>query len=185
VTASFTLTNSSVSIASPRATGASTITVTPSGGFTGSVTLSCSVTGPAAAVDPPTCLVAAPPAIAGAAAVSATLTIYTTAAASTSSPTGYTVALHNPLKRIFTLGGGGVLSAFLFFGLPIRQRRDKTLLGLLLLIAMAGGAVGCGGAKANATNPTNPGTTQGSYTVAVTGTSGNIKATTAVTVMVN
>ena len=180
---SFALTNTPVSIATPGISGTSTITISPSGGFTGSVALSCTVTGPATAVDLPTCSVAAPPAIAGAAAVSATLTIYTTAPASTSNPTGYTAAPHNPLKRIFTLGGGGVLSAFLFSGLSIRRRKGKTLLGLLLLLAIAGAAIGCGGAKAAA--PANPGTTQGTYTVNVTGTSGNMTATTAVTVMVN
>jgi hypothetical protein len=107
----------------------------------------------------------------------------TTAAGSSSNATGHTAILYNPLKSIFTLGGA--LSAFVFFGLPIRRHRDKTLLGLLLLVAIAGGAVGCRGAKANATKPTNPGTTPGDYTVTVAGSSGSIMATTAVTVTVN
>src|SRR5580698_5151164 len=77
---SFALTNTTVSIATPGASGTSTITISPSGGFTGSVALSCTVTGPATAVDQPTCSVAAPPAITGITAVSATLTVNTTAA---------------------------------------------------------------------------------------------------------
>src|ERR1700733_6746854 len=71
----FVLTNTPVSIASPGASGTSTITITPSGGFSSKLALSCTVPGPATAVDPPTCSFAAPPAIPGTAAVTATLTI--------------------------------------------------------------------------------------------------------------
>jgi len=180
----FALTNTPVNIASPGASGTSTITITPSGGFSSKLALSCTVNGSATAADLPTCSVAAPPAITSTAAVTTTLTVNTTAASSSSNATGHTATLYNPLKSIFTLGGG-ILSAFVFFGLPIRRHRDKALLGLLLLVVIAGGAVGCGGAKANATNPTNPGTTPGVYTVTVTGSSGSIMATTAVTVTVN
>jgi hypothetical protein len=46
------------------------ITVTPSGGFTGTVTLSCAVTGPSGAVSIPACTISTqPPAITGTAAV--------------------------------------------------------------------------------------------------------------------
>jgi trimeric autotransporter adhesin len=48
----FALSNTAVSIALPGATGTSTITIAPSGGFTGNVALSCTVTGPAGATDP-------------------------------------------------------------------------------------------------------------------------------------
>jgi hypothetical protein len=112
------------------------------------------------------------------------LTVYTTAAGTTSNPTGYTATLHNPLKRIFTIAGGSVLSAFLFFGLPIRRRKAKTLLSLLLLLAIAGAVIGCGGKGAPATPP-NPGTTAGSYTVTVTGVNGAITQTTTVALAVN
>src|SRR6202040_3601454 len=69
---SFALTNTPVSIASPGASGTSTITITPSGGFSSKLPLSCTVNGPATAVDPPTCSVAAPPAITGTAPVTTT-----------------------------------------------------------------------------------------------------------------
>jgi hypothetical protein len=46
------------------------------------------------------------------------------------------------------------------------------------------GAVGCGG-KNTATPPADPGITPGAYTVTVTGSSGAITATIAVTVTVN
>jgi len=182
---SFALTNTTVSIATPGVSGTSTITIIPSGGFAGSVALSCTVNGPATAVDPPTCSVAAPPAITGTAAITATLTVNTTAASSSSNATGYTATLRNPLKSIFTLGGGGVLSTFLVFGLPICRRRAKTLLSLLLFMTIAGAAMGCGGAAAAPATPANPGTTAGNYTVTVTGVSGAITQTTTVALAVN
>jgi hypothetical protein len=193
---SFALTNTTVSIATPGASGTSTITISPSGGFTGSVALSCTVTGPTNAVDLPTCSVAAPPAITGTAAVTATLTVNTTAASSSSNATGQAATpFRNQNSRMLTLGGGGALVAFLFFGVPSRRFRTKTLLSLLLLAAFAPMVMGCGGAQKAAnpvttpTNPVptpaNPGTTLGNYMVTVTGSSGALTASTTVAVTVN
>jgi trimeric autotransporter adhesin len=186
---SFALTNTTVSIASPGNSGTSTITITPSGGFTGSVALSCTVTGPAAAVDLPTCSVAAPPAITGTTAVSAMLTVNTTAASSSSNATGQAAtAFRNQHNRMLALGGGGALFACLFFGLPSPRCRTKTLLSLLLLGAFAAIVMGCGGvqkATKPVTTPANPGTTVGSYMVTVTGSSGALTASTTVAVTVN
>jgi hypothetical protein len=100
------------------------------------------------------------------------------------------------------LGGGNALAAFLFFGLPLRRRRTKTLLSLLLLGAFAAIVMGCGGAQKAANPvappadpvappanpvapPANPGTTVGSYMVTVTGSSRALTASTTVAVTVN
>jgi len=186
---SFALTNTIVSIATPGGSGTSTITISPSSGFTGSVALSCTVTGPTTAVDPPTCSVAAPPAITGAAAVTAVLTVNTTAASSSSNATGYTAtAFRNQRHPMLALGGGGSLVAFLVFGLPLRRRLTNTLLSLLLLGSFAAIVMGCGGAQKAAspvTTPADPGTTAGSYMVTVTGSSGALTASTTVAVTVN
>jgi hypothetical protein len=193
---SFALTNTTVSIATPGVSGTSTITIMPSGGFTGSVALSCTVTGPATAVDLPTCSVAAPPPITGTTTVTAMLTVNTTAASSSSNATGQVAtAFPNQRNPMLALGGGSALAAFLFFGLPLRRRRTKTLLSLLLLGAFATIVMGCGGAQKAAnpvttpTNPVatpaNPGTTVGSYMVTVTGSSGALTAATTVAVTVN
>jgi hypothetical protein len=186
---SFALTNTTVSIAIPGASGTATIMIMPSGGFTGSVALSCAVSGPSTAVDPPTCSVAAPPAITGITGVSATLTVNTTAASSWSNATGYAAtAFPNQHNRMLALGGGSALAAFPFFGLPLRRRRTKTLLGLLLLGAFAAIVMGCGGTQKAAnpvTTPADPGTTAGSYMVTVTGSSGTLTASTNVAVTVN
>jgi hypothetical protein len=89
---------------------------------------------------------------------------------------------------MFVLGGGSALAAFLFFGLPLRRRRTKTLLSLLLLGAFAAMVMGCGGAQKAAnpvTTPADPGTTAGSYMVTVTGSSGALSASTTIAVTVN
>jgi trimeric autotransporter adhesin len=186
---SFALTNTPVSIATPGASGTSTITITPSGGFSAPVALSCTVTGPATAVDLPTCSVAAPPAITSITAVSATLTVNTTAASSSSNATGQAAtAFRKQRNRLLALGGGNALAAFLFFGLPLRRRRTKALLSLLLLGAFAAIVMGCGGAQKAAdpvAAPANPGTTVGSYMVTVTGSSRALTASTTVAVTVN
>jgi hypothetical protein len=191
----FALTNTPVSIASPGASGTSTITITPSGGFSSKLALSCTVNGPATAADPPTCSVATPPAITGTAPVTTTLTVNTTAASSSSNATGQpATAFRNQHNRMLALGGG-TLVAFLFFGVPSRRCRTKTLFSLLLLGAFAPIVMGCGGAQKAAnpvttpTNPVmtpaNPGTTVGSYMVTVTGSSGALTASTTVAVTVN
>jgi hypothetical protein len=176
VNTGFTLTGPAITIASPGSTGTSTITITPSGGFTGSVALACSVTSsPAGAVDPPTCSAGQPSAISGGTAVTATLTVNTTGSS--------TAALHNPLDRFLTLGGGGTLAAaVLLFGLPRRRKKWQALLSLVVLSLIAAtAAIGCGGTPAVTTSG---GTSAGTYVVTVTGTSGGMAAKTTVSVTV-
>jgi hypothetical protein len=55
---------------------------------------------------------------------------------------------------------------------------------LMLLALLTIGVVSCGG-KAKTINTGNSGTTAGSYTITVTGTSGSTSATTAVNLTVN
>jgi hypothetical protein len=181
VVPTYALTNTAVNIASPGATGTSTITITPSGGFTGNVALACTVTGPTGAVDAPTCAVPAQAAVTGTGtgAVTAMLTVYTTGA-TTSGTTGYVAKAEKPLKQIFAIGGGAVMSVLFFFGIPGRRRRWKTFLSVLIFVAIGGAVLRCGG-KGNMA----PGTTLGTYTVTVTGTSGAIVQSTAVSVGVN
>jgi hypothetical protein len=172
----FTLSGTAATVASAGGSTTSTITVTPSGGFTGTVTLACAVTSsPAGAMDPPTCTAAPPAVISTAGAVTSTITISTTGPS--------TAALHYPARRDFSIGGGA-LAAFLVFCLPFRRRRWQSLLSLVLLSAMAALCVGCvSGVPAN--DPSNAGTTPGSYVITVTGTSGTASVTTTVNLTVN
>jgi hypothetical protein len=160
----------------------STITVTPSGSFTGTVSLSCAIA-PIAASDPATCsLSPASVSISGAAQTS-TLSIGTTAA---------TADLVYPKlgkgKGWLGAGSGALLALLVFFGIPARRRSWRAMLGILIAMAALGAMSSCGGGGSSGggggTTPSNPGTTAGTYTVTVTGTSGSIMPTTTVTLSV-
>ena len=164
-------TSTGLTVSSPGGTSTAPIQLTPAGGFTGTVNLTCSVLyqGQGSATDAPTCSFSpAQASITGSAAVSSTLTVSTTAASGSA-----------------RLGGnwtsaGRILAAFLFLGLAPRRRwRGMALLALLCIIA-ASALVGCGGGGSagggGTTPPANPGTTVGNYSVTVTATSGTFTA---------
>ncbi len=161
------LTNSgAISIAAPGGSGTSTITVTPSGGFTGAVTLTCAVS-PTNETATPTCTVTSPVNLTGTAAGTATLTVNTTAASA---------ALEMPKLRLLPIGGGAAMAAMLFLVLPAKRRRMRTLLGALVLMVGIGFSAGCGGGSKTTTTPPagTGGTTLGTYTVTVSATGAGI-----------
>jgi hypothetical protein len=153
----------------------STISVTPTNGFTGTVAFSCSIA-PIAASDPATCTLSPTSvSITGTAAQTTVLTVTTTAA---------TTAANRMRRFIWPSGGGTVLALLLFFGFPRRRRNLPALLALLLLFVSLG-AVGCGGSGSNGGGGGgNPGTSPGSYTVTVTGTSGTTTGSGSITLTV-
>jgi hypothetical protein len=67
------------------------------------------------------------------------------------------------------------LACMLLIGIPARRRWRSGLGMLALLITLVGGMLACGGG--GCTVPNNPGTTAGTYTITVTGTSGLVTAT--------
>ena len=175
-----TTTSSPLSITrTASVTGTSTITITPTNGFTGAVSLSCVVTTSISSPNaPPTCTIPGSVTVSAATAQTATLTITTTAA----------TAFNEPLKLFWPSTGGAVLALLFFFGIPKRRRNWLAMLPLLVLF-VTGAAIGCGGGGSSSSGSggggsSNPGTTAGTYTVTVTGTSGSITQTTAVTVSV-
>ncbi|HEV2486693.1 MAG TPA: protease pro-enzyme activation domain-containing protein [Terracidiphilus sp.] len=173
--ASYAIGNSgNITVTKGATTGnTSTISVTPSGGFTGTVNLTCAIT-PTAASDPATCALSSPSVtISGTTAVTSTLSVGTTAA----------TAFNKPLKLFWPSTGGAVLALLFFFGVPRRRRNWLAMVGLLVLF-VSGVAIGCGGGGGGGGNNSNPGTSSGTYTVTVTGTSGATTKTTAVTLTV-
>ncbi|MGC1463841.1 MAG: Ig-like domain repeat protein [Terracidiphilus sp.] len=179
----FTITGSAGSVAPGATTGnSSSISVASVGGFSGSVTLTATITGPAGAQDPPTWSFGStsPVSVASSAPGTATLTISTTAASSAAM-----TAPKRPGVPWYT-AGGAILSCILLFGIPARRRRFLNVLGMLvLLLSLAGGMIACGGSSNSGTIKTNiPGTTPGTYTATVTGTSGATTATGTVTITV-
>ncbi len=169
----------------------STITVTPTGGFDGSVSLTAALTSsPAGAVDPPTFNfgTTSPVTISGAASQSATLTVFTTAA------TVASIAPHlNPGAQ--WRRGAIAFACLILFGMSAIRRQGKGTLLMLMLLALAGGVVSCGGGGGSGTGGSGsggggggnsiPGTTPGAYTVTVTATSGTLSATTTINLNVN
>ena len=121
--ASFAVNNSAnISIATIGQSGASTITVTPLGGFTGTVNLSCAVTPPTGATNPATCTLGAGSTtgvtpttsvtISGTSAQTATLTIDTLATTTggvyTVTVTGTSGAISIPVVVTVNLGTPGL-----------------------------------------------------------------------------
>ena len=182
------LSNSGNITVSPGATSGntSTISVTPSGGFNATVALTCTVTTALPSPnDPPTCGLA-PNSLSnfsGTTAQTSTLTVTTTAA---------TAGLVRPNflngKGWMGAGSGAVLAVLIFFGIPARRRSWRSMLGLLVAMAVIGAFSSCGGGSSGGGGGGggggNTGTTEGTYTVTVTGTSGSITQTTSVTLSV-
>jgi hypothetical protein len=179
--ATFALTNSGGITLSPGATtgNTSTISVTEAGGFTGAVTLSCAIS-PMATSDPATCsLSPGSVTISGTTAQTSTLTVDTTAATS--------AALSHPQPGgiPWYAASGTTLACVLLFGIPVRRRGWRAMLGMIVLLAfLTGSIVSCGGSSGGG-GTSNSGTTAGAYTVTVSGTSGSTMETTTVAVTVN
>ena len=163
----YALTASTPTAVAPGSPGSATITATPSGGYTGVITLKCSVTPITGGTDVPTCSAGSPITVT-AGVMTGTVTVNTTAPS--------TLARKGPggsaqLKTKGWLGAGGAaLACVLLLGIPARKRYWKSLLGVLIFIAALGALSGCGGGGGGTVTQKDPGTTAGAYTVTVTGT---------------
>lgn len=187
-TPSFAVSGTAVSVNPGASTGnTSTVTVTPSNGFTGTVTLSAAVTSsPAGAVNPPT-FTWSPSngqvTISGTGSQTAMLTIATTA------PTSAPCTADGRTRPVLPWSGGAAaLACLILIGIPARRRRWQSLLGAALLcVFLALTATACGGGSSGQACPalSQGGTTAGSYTITVTGTSGSTTQTSTVTLTVN
>jgi hypothetical protein len=176
----FTLTSPPITIAAAGASATSAITVFSNGGFKGSVALTCAVINPGGSVYQPTCRIVAPSTVWLGTAATATLVINTTAASASKS--------RSPVKQLSVFYSSIAIVVLGFFRPRIRGRW-QTLLPLLVFAIVCGVAVGCGSIDNPVIEPTgssttSSGTTAGDYIIAVTGTSGSIMATTAVSVTV-
>lgn len=143
----------------PGSSATSTVTVTETG-FTGTVTLSCAVTGPSGAVHLPTCAPAS-----GTSSIA--LTVNTTAAVA---------LLEHPASRhsagmfyaMFLPIGGIALLGFGSAGVQRKKLFGFLLVGLVLSSLLLMPA--CGGSSNNNNGGGSPGTTAGTYTITVNGT---------------
>jgi len=162
--------DSGVSVSSPGQSGSTTITLSPNGGFTGTVTLSCT---PDAAASESSCSfnngstsgATVPVDLSGS---NATVTFNVT----TTGPHPV-AALH--LVPLAAPGGLAATAIFLVL-IPVVNRRRRGMLALAslacLLILGACGSASTGGGGGGGGH-TDPGTPSGNYTFTVTGTSGS------------
>ncbi|HEY9127667.1 MAG TPA: hypothetical protein VIM62_11105, partial [Acidobacteriaceae bacterium] len=165
--------DSAISIALPGQSATDILTIRPSGGFTGTVQLSCAVTGGSGST--PGCVLPGTAAVTGSEVVNATLTVNTT------SPSTELAA--NESRKFGEKAGGVMLGCLLLIFVP--KRRRWTILGLVLLTAATMTVTACGGSgHHNTSTGGSGGTPAGSYMVTVTATSGSITASTRVNVTV-
>jgi hypothetical protein len=179
ITPNFTISGTAVTVTAGTTSGnTSIVSLTPVGGFTGSVALTAVITsGPSGGIQPTLSFGSTTPvSFTGATAGTATLTITTTASSTTQCTSENRMQQGIPWYS----GGGVVLACVLLFGIPARRHSWLKMLGIsLLLVALAGGAMACGGGGGGtACSPTTiAGTMPGSYTITVTGASGSITST--------
>ena len=179
-TPTFTIAATAPGTVSPGASPMSTVTVTGSGGYTGSVTLACTLNsgGPSnSAADTPSC------AIGYTSGSSIALSGSTTSGTASATVTTHAAVADmvvpkfgngkGPRGTLFGAGSGALLAVLLFFGIPARRRSWRSMLGILIALVALGALSSCGGGSNNGgggTNPKDPGTAAGSYTFTITGT---------------
>jgi subtilase family serine protease len=167
---------SSPATIAPGGTATATATVSASGGYAGTVTLSCSLTtSPSGASNLPSCEPSGTITLgASSTSGSATLAVTTTPATTTD--------LRRPAgSGLLGAGGGAVLAVLVFFGIPARRRRWRAMLGMLAFLMALGGLSACGGGGGGGGGTTIPGTTAGTYTFTVTASGAPSSSTTPAT----
>jgi hypothetical protein len=164
----------------PGTPGNSTVTISSTNGYAGTVSLICSVTSsPSGASDTPTCT----------ATQTVTLSATTTSgtASVTVNSTAATSGLIWPKVRLgcgWTARGGALLALILVPWISKRRRSWAALILLLIGLTLIGDFTACGGGGGGGTTPvmpSNPGTTAGNYTITVTGTGNDSTKATAKT----
>jgi hypothetical protein len=177
-------------IATPGGSTTSTVTVSSHTFYTGTVTLTCSLTSyPVGAVYSPYCSFTSGSTVSMSAGTptptSSTATVTTTAA---SSELVYP-KMPGRGRGWVGAGGGAVLALLVFLGIPARRRSWRQMLGVLVMMAALGSLASCGGGSIGGSGGSGiAGTTPGSYVFTVTGTgndSANTTGTAKFTVTVN
>jgi len=160
-----------IGITSPGESGSTSVTVSWSTGFTGTIALACSglPTGAACQFTPLSIT-----ATGSLASTSSTISVTTTAATSTAQ------SYVRPLRR----GWLTMTGLMLFSVVLVSGSRRRAFPFLLLLLALAFLSPGCGGGSGSSTPPPNPATSVGTYNVTVTAASGSMTSTTGFTLFV-
>lgn len=200
--ASFTLSASPATITvNAGSSGTSAITVTPQTGYSGTVNFVLNVSGSnASSLEDYGCYTLNGATVAGGAAATSTLTIYTSESACNAAGAGIrkfegggtTAENRSPFGGTVPLGAA-TLGGLLLFGFRRSRSRVWTMLGCLMLMTAVGGfSLGCGSTAGTATTTTTKSTSgtvpAGSYSLAVVGTdsvNSSLTASTNLTLTVN
>jgi len=172
--ASVTGTTTSITVTSGATTGnTATLSFTPIGPFTGTVNFNCTISN-GTAVYPPTCALSAPSInLTPGTPASVTITIITTTPKASS----------GGVEHTFLYKTGGVVFAMLVCLLPFRRHRlIRPLMSVIFLTGVLASPCSCssGGGSMQTLHGS-----AGSYTITVTGTSGNTSATVNIPLTVN
>jgi subtilase family serine protease len=163
-----------VNISAPGASGSTSVSVSSSTGFKGTIALACSglPTGAACTFAPASVTAAGTPQ-----STTSTITITTTAAAA-----AHLHPPHAPHLGWLALGTF-LLFSFVVVGIPGRRRSTLAFATLLALLVLA---PGCGGGSSHSSTPPPPppATAAGTYNITVTATSGSTTSTTGFTLFV-
>jgi hypothetical protein len=151
------------------------LAVAPAGSFSGAVDLTCSISPVATAG--PTCSLPSSVQVTAGKAAPVTVMVATTAPVTTGTISEVSDVLPGALRFAWTL---------LLFGagfLVMAKRRRLPVLEAPMIVLTLGFFAGCGGGGGSSSH-TTPGTPSGRYTATITATSGNLKHSTALTVVV-
>jgi hypothetical protein len=151
----------SFAISAPGASGQTTISTTALNGFTGTISLTCTVP---TSMSYSNCAMSPTSVSVGGTSL---LTVNTTAPSAAFRPL-------NPLNppRWFIPSAGALMACILLLLFSARKRQAKLAFGLLVFALLAAAFVACGGSSTVTTS--SPGTPAGTYSVTVTGTSGSL-----------
>jgi subtilase family serine protease len=162
----------------------STVTVSSSTLYVGTVTLTCALTTyPSGAVYLPSCSSGSNTVTLSSSSSSGTATV-------TVSTTAASAALAYPRlpgkgggygNELFGAGGGALLAFLFFLGIPARRRSWRSMLVILVMMTALGCLADCGGGGGGGGGGGNSGTTAGTYTFTVTGTGSDTNTTTETT----
>jgi subtilase family serine protease len=166
---------SQVMISAPGSSGSTSVAVTSSTGFSGTISLSCSGLPSGAACQ------------FSQSSIKATGTLSTTSLTITVTTTSTTAMLGSPRRP--HLANWLAFASFMFFsavliGAPGRRRSPLLLLALFGLLLLAPACGGGGGSTPPSPPPPNPATPAGTYNVTVTATSGSTQSITGFTLVV-
>jgi subtilase family serine protease len=139
-----------------------TVTVTQIGGFTGTLTFSCS--------DPASESVCTPPAATNTTSVSFNIT--------TTAPTSKSAKSSGGKRVFYALLLPGLLGILFTAGSRKRAARGVRFLGLIMVLGFSTLWLGSCGGSNSTTTTSNPGTPPGSYKITVTATTGGTNAAT-------